>query len=121
MNKRKERRWFELFVWRFGIKIYSLGSKGKKANAKAQPEDLLRDVRKVIEKNTELRSLFGTSGVRIRSIDLLRMLKQLPGGKWTKLTAVKMAIQLKPFGIRPQNMRIAGKVSKGYLIENTRP
>lgn len=121
MNKKREQRWFEIFIWRFGIRIYSLGARAKKATPKTRPEDLLQDIRKVIEASTELRSLFGTSGVRVRSSELVRMLRTMPGGKWAKLTAIKMASQLKPLGIRPQNLRIGGKVSKGYLIENTRP
>lgn len=124
MRKITEHRWFEVFFLGIGIRIYSSRNLGKKAKRKPKAEDLLAAVSRVIQAQTELGPLFGQKPMRIRSVDLVRLLKLLPGKKWADMTVIRLARKLKPFGIHPQNLRISGRVAKGYdlghLIDNKR-
>ncbi len=129
MNGISERRWFEIFFWKFGLRIYSRPAQrpakqtSKLAKSKIERgKELLADVRKVIEALPGLRSLFGIRPVRIASVDLARSLSELPGGKWAKMHPIWLARMLKPLGIHPRNYRIGGKIAKGYdftqLVKN---
>ncbi len=77
---------------------------------------------------TDLRQAFFTAGSdRIFTRDLLARLKALPDRLWKNLIdshlqpQLWLADQLRPFGIRPRTLWIAGTCGKGYLRKEICP
>jgi putative DNA primase/helicase len=70
--------------------------------------------------------LLGEQGHRIFSRDLVASLNQLPGRPWLGLemgkgqaiTELRLAQQLRPYGIRPASLRLGTRVAKGYREED---
>jgi hypothetical protein len=70
----------------------------------------------------DIRAVFQTlGGGRLFSRTLVAALNDLGDRPWAELrvgldiSEVWLAKQLQPFGIRPRNIRISGKVSRGYF------
>jgi Protein of unknown function (DUF3631) len=71
----------------------------------------------------DIKSIFDADGDKIASADLVAKLKEIetsPWADWAKgkgLSQNALARLLKPFGIRPQTIRLEDRTPKGYLRE----
>jgi putative DNA primase/helicase len=72
----------------------------------------------------DIRDIFGARGVdRIASAELVEALVAIEGRPWAEwrggkpITTTGLARLLRPFGLTPENVRIAERVPKGYLRE----
>ena len=75
----------------------------------------------------DIRVVFESKGLdRLSSTELAAALAEIetsPWGEWSHgkpLTAAKLARLLSPYGITPHNIRMEGKVPKGYELEGFR-
>jgi len=73
-----------------------------------QPTRLLADIRLILEK---------TADDKISSRDLIDTLRKDDSAEWGehKLSQVKMANMLEPYGIKPRDIRFGAKVLRGYI------
>jgi hypothetical protein len=89
-------------------------STGVAEDAESWGELLLSDIRDVF---------FRRGLTRISTEDLLEALVALEGRPWAEaaggrpLTSTRLAALLKPFGVRPNSVRIGGSTPKGYKLE----
>jgi Protein of unknown function (DUF3631) len=65
----------------------------------------------------DLKETFGHDGVgRLFSAEIVAALHDIEESPWEHMTARRLATMLKPFGIRPTQIRIGDRTMKGYLM-----
>jgi hypothetical protein len=83
-----------------------------------------RDVDRKDPRTAKLRNdvhkAFGDS-TAMSSAELVRTLKEVDGSYWKDLNQRKLAVVLRPLGLKSRNLWRAGKVARGYLHSHLKP